>query len=54
MLGSKTCPGTFGSGSFEVNPTSGSMTGGADPTYTTVYDSGTATITANGHGDSYA
>jgi len=40
--------------SFYALPTSGNMSGGAGPTYTTVYDSGTAAITVNGHADSYS
>jgi RHS repeat-associated protein len=46
-------PGTFGSGSFEVYPASGNMSGGSDPT--TIYDSGTVQITVNGeqHSVSY-
>ncbi len=30
------------------------MTGGANPTYNTVYDSGAATLTVNGHADTYS
>lgn len=48
-------PSNFSSPSFSVIPLGeGTMSGGASPTYTTVYDSGTAAITVNGHADSYS
>lgn len=44
----------FIAASFGATPASGALSGGANAVYTTVYDSGTATITVNGHGDSYS
>src|SRR5262249_43243528 len=41
-------------GSFSSGASGGALTGGRDAVYTTYYDAGTATITVNGHGDSYA
>ena len=37
--------------SFSASPSGSTLTGGRDATYTTVYDSGNSTITANGHGN---
>jgi RHS repeat-associated protein len=37
--------------SFTPNPSGSTLTGGANATYTTVYDSGSSTITVNGHGN---
>ena len=48
----------YGGPSFLVGnaggASSGNMTGGANPTYNTVYDSGTATLSVNGHADTYS
>lgn len=37
--------------SFTATPSGSTLTGGADATYNTIYDSGTSTITVNGHSD---
>jgi RHS repeat-associated protein len=42
----------FSSSSFTSSNSGTTLTGGANAVYTTVYDSGTSTITANGHSDS--
>ena len=42
-------PDDFGSGSFQAHPSGSTLTGGTDAIYATVYDSGTMTITVNGH-----
>jgi RHS repeat-associated protein len=44
-------PTDFGSPSFNPIPTSSTLTGGANAVYSTRYDSGTSTITVNGHAD---
>lgn len=44
----------FGNASFGVNPANTSLSGGQDAVYTTVYDSGSTTITVNGHSDTYS
>jgi RHS repeat-associated protein len=44
--------GNFGSPSFGSSNSGSALTGGTDAAYTTVYDSGTSTITVNGHSDS--
>jgi RHS repeat-associated protein len=43
--------GSFSSPSFTVSVSGAALTGGANAVYTTRYDSGTSTITVNGHGD---
>jgi RHS repeat-associated protein len=45
--------GNFSSASFGTSNSGGSMTGGADAQFTTNWDSGTTTITVNGHGTPY-
>ena len=42
-------PSDFGYASFSVSPASGNMSGGANPTYVTYYNQGTATICINGN-----
>ena len=42
----------FSSPSFSASNSGSALTGGRDATYTTVYDSGSSTITVNGHADS--
>jgi len=42
-------PADFGQSSFNPFPSGPSLTGGHDNVYMTVYDSGTSTITVNGH-----
>jgi RHS repeat-associated protein len=42
----------FSSPSFSTSNSGSALTGGKDAVYTTVYDSGTSTITVNGHADS--
>jgi RHS repeat-associated protein len=44
----------FGSPSFTSSNSGSTLTGGKDNLYTTVYDSGTSTITVNGHPDSFS
>ena len=44
-------PTDFGFASFTPFPSGSTLTGGANAVYTTRYDSGTSTITVNGHGD---
>lgn len=44
--------GAFTGTSFTPTPSGSALTGGANATYTTLYDSGTCTITVNSHGDS--
>jgi RHS repeat-associated protein len=41
----------FSSGSFTSSNSGSTLTGGKDNLYTTVYDSGTSTVTVNGHAD---
>ena len=47
-----TSPHYPGSTSFPVSASGATLTGGSNAVYTTVYDSGTCTITVNSHGDS--
>jgi RHS repeat-associated protein len=44
-------PTDFGFASFTPFPSGSTLTGGANAVYTTRYDSGTSTITVNGHAD---
>lgn len=44
--------GHFGSSSFTTSNSSSTLTGGHDAVYNTVYDSGSVTITVNGHANS--
>ena len=45
-------PADFGTASFTTSASGATLTGGADAVFTTVYDSGSCTITVNNHGDS--
>ena len=44
----------FSSSSFTSSNSGSTLIGGRDATYNTIYDSGTSTITVNGHGTSYS
>jgi RHS repeat-associated protein len=43
-----TIPSSFSGTSFPVSPSSGTLSGGQDPVFSTVYDSGTCSVTVNG------